>query len=67
MPVLMLFLNPQSGPMKVVNHKTGEEALLNFHAYAYFTREKQRKVQYHIEQKISQHSEVNCVPFICCR
>jgi hypothetical protein len=34
----------QSGPMKVTNHKTGEEAVLYFHAYAYFTRERQRKV-----------------------
>ncbi|CAI8024455.1 Oxysterol-binding protein 1 [Geodia barretti] len=36
----------QSGPMKVTNHKTGEEAVLNFHAYAYFTRERQRKVSH---------------------
>lgn len=33
--------------MKIVNHTTGEEALLNFHAYAYFTRQRQRKVHTH--------------------
>ena len=47
--VFMLYFTSvvvQSGPMKVTNHTTGEEALLKFHAYSYFSRERQKKVQH---------------------
>lgn len=35
----------QSGEMKVTNHTSSEEGLLEFHAYSYFSTEKQRKVR----------------------
>ena len=42
--VVSMFCHFQSGNLKVVNHTTGEKAAVKFHAYSYFSRERQRKV-----------------------
>lgn len=34
----------QSGDLKVVNHTTKEECHVKYHAYSYFSREKQKRV-----------------------
>ena len=35
----------QSGEVKIFNHTTNEECKIKFHAYSYFSRERQRKVR----------------------
>ena len=40
-----IVLFSQSGEVKIFNHTTNEECKIKFHAYSYFSRERQRKVR----------------------
>ena len=55
----------QSGPMKVTNHTTGEEALLKFHAYSYFSRDRQKKVLYIHVKYVHVHACMQNYMYMC--